>query len=130
MARTIGRRDFVKSGAAAGLTLALGGGLAGAAGEGKARGVDVAVGVGEDYGLAARRAVEALGGMKAFVRKGAKVALFAPAATMVELVEDALLTDEFLSSRSEGLAYVRKGFSGEYLAVFNDEHVFIESATY
>lgn len=75
MARTIGRRDFVKTGAAAGLTLALGRRLAGAAGGRKARGVDVAVGVGEDYGRAAERAVEALGGMKAFVRKGAKVAL-------------------------------------------------------
>ena len=79
MARKIGRREFFKTSAGAGLGLALGGRLAAGAGAAAARrakkGVDVAVGVGPDYGRAATAAVRLLGGMTRFVPKGAKVAL-------------------------------------------------------
>jgi len=70
----IDRREFVKSSAKLGVTIALGPGLAAkiASAAGKA---DVAVAVSADYGKAAAKAVEMLGGMKAFVGKGAKVAI-------------------------------------------------------
>ncbi len=76
MTRTIGRRDFFKTGAGAGLTLAMGKALAAAsAGAVKAKAPTVGVGIGEDYGKAAVLAVELAGGIKRFVPKGAKVAL-------------------------------------------------------
>ncbi|MGB8957733.1 MAG: DUF362 domain-containing protein [Candidatus Aminicenantales bacterium] len=76
MTRTIGRRDFIKTGAGAGLTLAMGKALAAAsAGAAKAKAPIVGVGIGEDYGKAAVKAVELAGGIKRFVPKGAKVAL-------------------------------------------------------
>ena len=76
MTRTIGRRDFFKTGAGAGLTLALGKALAAASADAaKAKAPTVGVGIGEDYGKAAVKAVELAGGIKRFVPKGAKVAL-------------------------------------------------------
>jgi len=76
MTRTIGRRDFFKAGAGAGLTLAMGKVLTAASGgAAKAKAPTVGVGIGEDYGQAAVKAVELAGGIKRFVRKGAKVAL-------------------------------------------------------
>ncbi len=74
MARKIGRRDFFKTGAQAGLTLALGRTLAAAEGR-PARAVDVGVGIGEDCGRATAKAIELVGGLGRFVPKGAKVAL-------------------------------------------------------
>ena len=70
MARMIGRRDFFKTGARAGLALALGRTLAAAAGR-PVRAVDVGVGIGEDRGRAAAKAVELVGRMARFVPKGA-----------------------------------------------------------
>jgi uncharacterized protein (DUF362 family) len=73
MARTIGRRDFFKKSAGAGLTLALGKALgAASAGAGSA---GVAVGVGADYEKAAVKAIELLGGIRKFVPRGSRVAL-------------------------------------------------------
>lgn len=69
----IGRREFLKTGAQAGVTLALGRRLA-ASTAGAAKAPVVAVGIGEPE-AAAVKAVELLGGMKKFVPKGAKVAL-------------------------------------------------------
>ncbi len=74
MARKFDRREFFRTGAQAGLTLALSGKLSASAGR-PVKAVDVAVGVGEDYGKAAAKAVEVLGGMSKFVPKGARVAL-------------------------------------------------------
>lgn len=80
MAQKIGRREFFKTSAQAGLSLALGSKLAAAdagraaAGLG-AKSVDVAVGIGADYGKATMKAVELLGGIKKFVPKGSRVAL-------------------------------------------------------
>ncbi len=74
MARKIGRREFFRTGAQAGLTLALARKLAASSGR-PVKPVDVAVGMGEDYGNAAAKAVEVLGGMTKFVPKGARVAL-------------------------------------------------------
>ncbi|MFO7733129.1 MAG: DUF362 domain-containing protein [Candidatus Aminicenantes bacterium] len=80
MTRKIGRREFFKTGAQAGLTLALGRKLAAASIGRPAPGVGaaatgVAVGTGADFGKAAVKAVELLGGMGRFVKKGARVAL-------------------------------------------------------
>ena len=80
MARKIGRREFFKTGAQAGLTLTLGRKLAAAPIGRPAPGMDaaaagVAVGTGADFGKAAVKAVELLGGMGRFVKKGARVAL-------------------------------------------------------
>jgi uncharacterized protein (DUF362 family) len=76
MSRTIGRRDFIKTGAGAGLTLVIGKALTASPGAAaKTKAPLVAVGIGEDYGQAAVKAVELAGGIKKFVRKGAKVAL-------------------------------------------------------
>lgn len=80
MARKIGRREFFKTGAQAGLTLALGRKLAAAPIGRPAAGMDaaaagVAVGTGADFGKAAVKAVELLGGMGRFVKNGARVAL-------------------------------------------------------
>jgi len=80
MTRKIDRREFVKSSARLGVSLALGSGLAtervlartAAAGPDKA---DVAVAISADHGKAARKAVEMLGGMKAYVGKGSRVAI-------------------------------------------------------
>lgn len=73
MSRTIGRREFFKAGA--GLALALGKPLgAFSAGGGRTAPV-VGVAVGDDFGKAAARAVELLGGIGKFVPKGARVAL-------------------------------------------------------
>lgn len=80
MARNIGRREFFKTSAQAGLTLALGRTLTAstaihtAAGR-TAKAVAVGVGIGEDYEKAAMKAVELLGGIKKFVPKGSRVAL-------------------------------------------------------
>lgn len=72
MKRAIGRRDFVKAGVGAGAALVLGGPI----GAWAARsGAVVGVGVGDDFGRAAAKAVELLGGMRKFVPRGAKVAL-------------------------------------------------------
>lgn len=76
MNRGMRRRDFLKTGAAAGAA-ALVGGFAGA------RGVtgqpsappDLAVVKGADYFAATRKAIDTLGGMKKFVTPGAKVGL-------------------------------------------------------
>ncbi len=76
MSRTIGRRDFIKTSAGAGLTLAMGKALAAAsAGAAKARAPVVGVGISDDYGRATAKAVGLAGGIKRFVPKGAKVAL-------------------------------------------------------
>ncbi len=69
----IGRREFFRTSAQAGLTLALGRKLAAAAGAAKAP--VVGVGMGGDYAASAAKAVQLLGGIKKFVPKGAKVAL-------------------------------------------------------
>jgi uncharacterized protein (DUF362 family) len=74
MALTIGRRDFFKKSAQAGLTLALGRTLAAASGR-AAKASVVAVGICDDYGQAVVKAVSLLGGIKKFVPKGARVAL-------------------------------------------------------
>ena len=79
MALKIGRREFFKTSARAGLALAVGSELAAgpkAAPAVKAKKpVDVAVAAGSDYEKAAREAVGLLGGIGTFVPKGAKVAL-------------------------------------------------------
>lgn len=79
MALKIKRRDFIKKGAQAGLALAAGGQLkAGtriASAAAAAKAADVGVGIGEDYGKAATKAVDLLGGIGTFVPKGARVAL-------------------------------------------------------
>jgi uncharacterized protein (DUF362 family) len=72
MALKIGRREFFKTGAQAGLTLALGRKLLAVSG---AALVDVAVGIGPDYEKATMKAVELLGGIRKFVPKDGKVAL-------------------------------------------------------
>jgi uncharacterized protein (DUF362 family) len=75
MRRTFGRREFIKAGAGAGLTLALGRALAAAPKTLPARPAVVGVGIGEDPGRAASKAVALAGGMRSFIRKGATVAL-------------------------------------------------------
>jgi uncharacterized protein (DUF362 family) len=77
MARKIGRREFFRTSAQAGLTLALGAGFATAsrAAAPKAKASIVAVGIGGDYEQAAMKAVSLLGGIKKFVPKNARVAL-------------------------------------------------------
>jgi len=74
MARTIGRREFLRTSAGAGLGLALGGTFS-ASMEAAAKASVVGVGIGADGAAAAMKAVALLGGMKKFVRKGARVAL-------------------------------------------------------
>jgi uncharacterized protein (DUF362 family) len=76
MTRTIGRREFIKTGAGAGLTLAMARALA--AGSGKKPLTPpsvVGVGIGEDYAKATAKAVGLLGSFKTFVPKGSRVAL-------------------------------------------------------
>jgi len=75
MRRTFGRREFIKAGAGAGVSLALGRVWAAAPGAPPARLPVVGVGVGEDPGRAAVKAIALAGGMKSFLRKGATVAL-------------------------------------------------------
>ena len=71
MTRTIGRRDFIKTGAGAGLTLAMGKALLAASGAAPmTKPSVVGVGIGEDYGQAAGKAIALAGGMKAFVQEG------------------------------------------------------------
>jgi len=78
MTRTIGRRDFIKTGAGAGLTLAMGKALFAASGAAPmTKPPVVGVGIGEDYGQAAGKAIALAGGMKVFIQKGTKVALLA-----------------------------------------------------
>lgn len=76
MAQRIGRREFFKASVGAGLGLAF---RRGSSARGMAAGLStsptVAVGIGEDFGRAAAKAIDLLGGMEAFVPKGAKVAL-------------------------------------------------------
>ena len=74
MARKIGRREFLRASAGAGLGLALGGTL-GASSGAAAKASVVGVGIGPDGAAAAAKAVALLGGMKKFVSKGARVAL-------------------------------------------------------
>jgi len=74
------RREFMKSSAKLGVSFALGAGLAGElvaarAGAAAPDKADVAVAVSNDYGKAAEKAVAMVGGMKAYVGKGAKVAI-------------------------------------------------------
>jgi uncharacterized protein (DUF362 family) len=72
----IGRREFVKKSAQAGLTLALGGKFAAAAGAApKAKASVVGVGIGSDFEQAAMKAVQLSGGIKKFVPKNSRVAL-------------------------------------------------------
>lgn len=79
MVLRIGRREFFKKSAQAGLALAVGRELAAGvkpAGAGlAAKAVDVAAGIGADYEKATMKAVEMLGGIKKFVPKNARVAL-------------------------------------------------------
>jgi uncharacterized protein (DUF362 family) len=77
MARKIGRREFFRTSAQAGLTLVLSPGLATAsrAAAPKVKASIVAVATGGDYEQAAMKAVSLLGGMKKFVPKNARVAL-------------------------------------------------------
>lgn len=79
MALKIGRREFFKKSAQAGLALAVGRELAAGAkpaGAGLAgKAAVVAVGHGADYEKAALKAVELLGGIKKFIPKNARVAL-------------------------------------------------------
>jgi len=79
MALKIGRREFFKKSAQAGLALAVGRELAAAgwsAGAGlAAKAAVVGVGIGADYEKATMLAVELLGGIKKFVPKQARVAL-------------------------------------------------------
>ena len=74
MARKIGRREFFRRSAGAGLTLALGRTLSASSSAGRKAPV-VGVGIGSDNEQAAVKAVQLLGGMKKFVPKKAKVAL-------------------------------------------------------
>ncbi|MEN6560062.1 MAG: DUF362 domain-containing protein [Acidobacteriota bacterium] len=73
MSRTIGRREFFKAGA--GLALALGKPLGALAAGGGRTAPVVGVAAGDDFGKAAAKAVDLLGGIGKFVPKGAKVAL-------------------------------------------------------
>lgn len=79
MALKIGRREFFKKSAQAGMALAVGRELAAAgkpAGEGlAAKAAVIGVGIGSDYEKATMLAVELLGGIKKFVPKKARVAL-------------------------------------------------------
>jgi uncharacterized protein (DUF362 family) len=68
MTRTIGRRAFIKTSAGAGLALALSPALGAAA-------PVVGVGIADDGGQAAVKAIKLAGGIRRFVPKGAKVAL-------------------------------------------------------
>jgi uncharacterized protein (DUF362 family) len=78
MDRTIKRRDFIKAGAVAGAA-ALTGGLRGQrpidAKIPRKASPDLAVVTGQDRGLAVNKGLEALGGMKRFVKPGAAVGL-------------------------------------------------------
>jgi uncharacterized protein (DUF362 family) len=72
----IGRRDFFKKTAGAGLTLAMGHALAAASGgAAKPKTTHIGVGIGEDFGRAAGKAISLAGGIKTVVHKGSKVAL-------------------------------------------------------
>jgi uncharacterized protein (DUF362 family) len=76
MTRTIGRRAFLKSSAGAGLALALNPALSAAAARvAGAAAPLVGVGISDDGGQAAVRAIKLAGGIRRFVYKGAKVAL-------------------------------------------------------
>jgi uncharacterized protein (DUF362 family) len=79
MALKIGRREFFKKSAQAGLALAVGKKLAAGAGTpaagAAAKAPVVGVGIGADYEKAATLAVELAGGIKKFVPKKARVAL-------------------------------------------------------
>ena len=74
MARKIGRREFFRRSAGAGLTLALGRTLSASSPAGGKAPV-IGVGIGSDNEQAAVKAVQLLGGMKKFVPKKGKVAL-------------------------------------------------------
>lgn len=80
MKKKIGRREFFKTGARWGITAAFGCGfISCSGGEEKAstvkERVDVAVASGPDYFAAAKKAVDGVGGMRAFVSKDARVAI-------------------------------------------------------
>jgi uncharacterized protein (DUF362 family) len=80
MAKGIGRREFVKKTAKVGFSAALGGSLifpwldSSVQAYGR-EGIDIAVGIGSDYLKSTIKAVDLLGGMKRFVKKGSKVAI-------------------------------------------------------
>jgi uncharacterized protein (DUF362 family) len=74
--RTIGRREFLKTGAGAGLTLAMAKALAAGSGtKPLTKPSVVGVGIGEDYARATAKAVGLLGSFKTFVPKGSRVAI-------------------------------------------------------
>jgi len=76
MTRTLGRREFIKTGAGAGLTLAMARTLAaGSAKKPLTKPSVVGVGLGEDYAKATAKAIGLLGSFKTFVPKGSRVAL-------------------------------------------------------
>ena len=79
MAKKIGRRDFVKNTARIGLGFAAGGrllyGRGGATTPHPGETVEVAIAEGDDIRKTVHAAVEALGGIRSFIPKGAKVAL-------------------------------------------------------
>jgi len=80
MAKKIGRREFIRTGATLGASVVVGGHLVNKIPGGlwaapAAAAVDVAVVQGADYAAMTVKAVDLLGGMGAFVSKGAKVAL-------------------------------------------------------
>jgi uncharacterized protein (DUF362 family) len=74
MARTIGRREFLRTSGGAGLGLMLGRTLTASSGA-AAKAPVVGIGIGTDGAAAATKAVALIGGMKKFVPKGARVAL-------------------------------------------------------
>ena len=81
MAEKIGRREFIKKSAAVGASAVFGDRLISSLADGPrsalaADKIDIAVALGSDYAAMAARAVELLGGMEKFVRKGSKVLLF------------------------------------------------------
>ena len=80
MSRAIGRRDFLGKGVKAGLASMLAGEFLAKVPGGlwaapASAGPEIVVASGTDYGAAAVRAVEGLGGMARFIRKGSRVAL-------------------------------------------------------
>lgn len=80
MSKAIGRRDFLGKGVKAGLASALAGELLARVPGGlwaapASAGPEIVVASGTDYGAAAVKAVETLGGMSRFIKKGSRVAL-------------------------------------------------------
>jgi uncharacterized protein (DUF362 family) len=74
MARTIGRREFLRASGGAGLALMAGRTLTASSGA-AAKAPVLGIGIGTDGAAAATKAVALIGGMKKFLPKGARVAL-------------------------------------------------------